>query len=292
MAPCWRLAPPAEGELRDNTAPLGRTRATTANEAVAKSEVDRMVALNAPQAAAGALSEPMPAPLAAARQMASADQQAQPGYHDQGRDQFETIETNPLKVTAEEPVSTFSIDVDTASYSFMRASLSNGVLPQDDAVRVEELINYFPYDYPAPETREEPFKSTVTVMQTPWNPATKLVHIGIKGFEIQAAERPKANLVFLIDTSGSMDEPNKLPLLINSMKLLVERAFARRHRVDRRLCRQRRHGARADQGLRQGQDRRGARKPLAPAARRPARKASGRPISSPSGASMPAASTA
>ena len=74
-------------------------------------------------------------------------------YHDQGRDRFQTIETNPLKVTAEEPVSTFSIDVDTSSYSFMRASLNNGVLPQDDAVRVEELINYFPYDYPGPASR-------------------------------------------------------------------------------------------------------------------------------------------
>ena len=146
----------------------------------------------------------------------------QPGYHDQGRDQFETIETNPLKVTAEEPVSTFSIDVDTSSYSFMRASLNNGVLPQDDAVRVEELINYFPYAYPGPDSAEEPFKATVTVMPTPWNVGTKLVHIGIKGFDISMAERPKANLVFLIDTSGSMDESNKLPLLINSMKMLVD----------------------------------------------------------------------
>ncbi len=146
----------------------------------------------------------------------------QPGYHDQGRDRFQTIETNPLKVTAEEPVSTFSIDVDTSSYSFMRASLNNGALPPDDAVRVEELINYFPYDYPGPDSAETPFKASVTVMPTPWNAGTKLVDIGIKGFDIAAAQRPHANLVFLIDTSGSMDEPNKLPLLINSMKLLVD----------------------------------------------------------------------
>ena len=78
----------------------------------------------------------------------------QPGYHDQGRDQFEEIDTNPVKVAAEEPVSTFSIDVDTASYSFMRASLNNGVLPQEDAVRVEEMINYFPYDYPGPASAD------------------------------------------------------------------------------------------------------------------------------------------
>ncbi len=152
-----------------------------------------------------------------------ADEAQAPGaYHDEGRDKFQAIDTNPLKVTAAEPVSTFSIDVDTSSYSFMRAALSNGVLPQDDAVRVEELINYFPYSYPGPETAEEPFKTSVTVMQTPWNAATKLIHIGIKGFDITAAERPRANLVFLIDTSGSMDEPNKLPLLINSLKLLVD----------------------------------------------------------------------
>ena len=145
-----------------------------------------------------------------------------PLYHDQGRDNFETIETNPLKVTAEEPVSTFSIDVDTASYAFMRTSINNGVLPQDDAVRVEELINYFPYDYPGPATAETPFATTATVMETPWNPETMLLHIGISGFDIIPAERPAANLVFLIDTSGSMEEQNKLPLLINSMKLLVD----------------------------------------------------------------------
>ena len=151
-------------------------------------------------------------------------------YHDQGRDQFETIETNPLKVTAEEPVSTFSIDVDTASYSFMRASLNNGVLPQDDAVRVEELINYFPYDYPGPARAEEPFKATVTVMPTPWNTGDEARahrHQGLR--RSRRPTRPHANLVFLIDTSGSMDEPNKLPLLINSMKLLVDELAARRH---------------------------------------------------------------
>jgi len=145
----------------------------------------------------------------------------QPGYHDEGRDRFRPIDTNPVKVTAEEPVSTFSIDVDSSSYSFMRASLQNGALPPDDSVRVEELINYFPYDYPGPDSAAAPFKASVTVMPTPWNAGTKLVSIGIRGFDIAPAARPHANLVFLLDTSGSMDEPNKLPLLINSMKLLV-----------------------------------------------------------------------
>jgi Ca-activated chloride channel family protein len=162
------------------------------------------------------------APAPAMQAPAMAPDQPHIGYRDQGRDRFEAIDTNPLKVTAEAPVSTFSVDVDTASYSFVRASLNNGVLPQEDAVRVEELVNYFPYDYPGPQSREEPFRANVAVTQTPWNPATKLLTIGIKGFEILPAERPPANLVFLLDTSGSMDEPNKLPLLVNSLKLLVD----------------------------------------------------------------------
>jgi len=150
------------------------------------------------------------------------DDTMQPGYHDQGRDKFTDIKTNPVKVTAEEPVSTFSIDVDTASYSFVRGSLSQNVLPQKDAVRVEEMINYFPYDYPAPADKAEPFRTTVTLMPTPWNANTKLMHVAIKGFSLNGQEKPKSNLVFLIDTSGSMEEPNKLPLLRNSMKMLTE----------------------------------------------------------------------
>ena len=143
-------------------------------------------------------------------------------YRDQGRDKFQKVKPNPVKVTAEESVSTFSIDVDTASYSFMRAAINNGVLPQKDAVRVEELINYFPYDYEGPDSREAPFKATVSVFDTPWNARTKLMHVGIKGYQIDAAETPRANLVFLIDRSGSMNAANKLPLLINSMKLLLD----------------------------------------------------------------------
>ena len=149
-------------------------------------------------------------------------EQPQQQYRDQGRDKFTDIVSNPVKVAAEEPVSTFSIDVDTSSYSFVRASLNNNTLPQKDAVRVEELVNYFPYDYASPTDRSDPFKATVSVFPTPWNANTKLMHVGIKGFTINGNERPPANLVFLIDTSGSMDEPNKLPLLRNAMKMLVE----------------------------------------------------------------------
>ena len=143
-------------------------------------------------------------------------------YHDEGRDTFAHKDINPVRHTKEEPVSTFSIDVDTSSYSFMRASLNQNTIPQKDAVRVEEMVNYFPYDYTLPASKEEPFKPAVEVYPTPWNTGTKIVHIGIKGYDLPKTEKPHANLVFLIDTSGSMNEPNKLPLLQNSMKLLLE----------------------------------------------------------------------
>jgi Ca-activated chloride channel family protein len=143
-------------------------------------------------------------------------------HREQGRDRFRDIEPNQVKIAADEPVSTFSIDVDTASYAFLRASLNNNLLPQKDAVRVEELVNYFPYDYPGPADRAEPFRASVSVFPTPWNADTRLMHVGIRGFTLDGEERRRANLVFLIDTSGSMDEPNKLPLLQNALKMLVE----------------------------------------------------------------------
>ena len=152
------------------------------------------------------------------------------GYVEQGRDRFAQLDPNPVKVTAAEPVSTFSIDVDTASYGFVRASLNRGRLPENDAVRIEELINYFPYDYTPPETRDTPFATHVSVMQAPWNEAARLLHIGIKGYVPDRGGAPPANLVFLIDTSGSMDQPDKLPLLINSFKLLLS-ALAPEDRV-------------------------------------------------------------
>ena len=99
--------------------------------------------------------------------------------------------TNPVKVVTQDPVSTFSIDVDTASYGFVRASLNNNVLPQKDAVRVEELINYFPYDYARPDDASAPFKASVSVFPSPWAAGKKLIHIGIKGFELQSAEKPE-----------------------------------------------------------------------------------------------------
>ena len=138
------------------------------------------------------------------------------------RNRFTSFAANPIREVSASPVSTFSIDVDTASYSYVRAQLAQGVWPPADAVRVEELINYFAYGYPVPADRAAPFRATAALLPTPWNSATRLLRIGIKGYRQQEEDLPRANLVFLIDTSGSMDAPNKLPLLVRSFQLLLE----------------------------------------------------------------------
>ncbi|BCH16213.1 vWA domain-containing protein [Mesorhizobium sp. L-2-11] len=142
---------------------------------------------------------------------------------EQNRDRLEDFKSNPVRAGLEDPVSTFSIDVDTASYSFVRRSLREGVMPQADTVRVEEMINYFPYDWKGPDVASTPFNSTVSVMPTPWNGHTRLMHVAIKGFDAKPAEQPRANLVFLIDVSGSMNEQDKLPLLQSAFRLLVNK---------------------------------------------------------------------
>lgn len=141
-------------------------------------------------------------------------------YKDEGRDKFEEFNVNPFKQVTVEPVSTFSVDVDTSSYSFMRRQLNNGQMPAKNAIRVEELINYFDYNYALPEDASQPFKPTVTLMDSPWAEGKQLMQIGIKGYEIDGPQ-PKSNLVFLLDISGSMNSPDKLPLLKNSLKLLL-----------------------------------------------------------------------
>jgi Ca-activated chloride channel homolog len=136
-------------------------------------------------------------------------------------DTFQKFAESPLKAVATDPVSTFSIDVDTASYSYVRRALNEGRIPEPDAVRIEEMINYFPYTYPAAPRADVPFKPTIAVFPTPWNNKTELMQIGVRGYDPPAAARKPANLVFLIDTSGSMDEPDKLPLLQRALGLLV-----------------------------------------------------------------------
>lgn len=129
---------------------------------------------------------------------------------------------NPVKLVSEEPVSTFSIDVDTASYAVVRRYLNDGLLPPRDAVRTEELINYFDYDYALPDSPDAPFRADLALFDTPWDSGTQLLRIGLQGYDIPVETRPAANLVFLVDTSGSMSSPDKLPLLQQSLRMLVE----------------------------------------------------------------------
>lgn len=175
-------------------------------------------------------SKPAPSPASPAFNVLGAltPPPAQHGYWQPANtSKFPDAKPNAVIVAAEQPVSTFSIDVDTASYGYVRDQLNEGVLPQADAVRVEEMVNYFDYSYPLPENRDVPFRATVRVYPTPWNKGTQILHIGIKGFDIPRKERPPANLVFLIDSSGSMDEPKKLPLLKSAFHLLVDQLNAK-----------------------------------------------------------------
>jgi Ca-activated chloride channel family protein len=138
------------------------------------------------------------------------------------RENYAQIEENPVKPVAEQPVSTFSIDVDTGSYANVRRFLNSGRLPPRAAVRIEEMINYFDYDYPAPASRQPPFQVSTELASAPWNPKTTLLAIGIKGYQLPQNQLPPANLVFLIDVSGSMNAPDKLELLKPAMKLLIK----------------------------------------------------------------------
>ncbi|NQT39129.1 MAG: VWA domain-containing protein [Planctomycetes bacterium] len=142
----------------------------------------------------------------------------------QSGDRYSRITENPFQTTlGEGAVSTFSIDVDTASYANVRQFLlQNQVMPPPDAVRIEELVNYFDYDYEAPTSTEVPFAAHVEVAACPWQPKHRLVRVALKGREVEKESRPLSNLVFLLDVSGSMNDANKLPLLKQGMKMLAE----------------------------------------------------------------------
>jgi Ca-activated chloride channel family protein len=144
-----------------------------------------------------------------------------PAYYDNfSSEEYETISENTFKWATKTPLSTFSIDVDGASYSNVRRMIMDGQLPVNDAVRVEELINYFNYDYENPKG-EHPFSVNTEVGKAPWNPGHQLVQIGIQGEMIEADNLPPSNLVFLLDVSGSMSSDDKLPLLKKGFKLLT-----------------------------------------------------------------------
>jgi len=135
---------------------------------------------------------------------------------------YDRIDENPFRRVADHPLSTFSIDVDTASYSNVRRYLNQGHLPPAGAVRIEELVNYFSYDYAGPEDKH-PFAVHMEAASCPWSPRHRLVRIALKGREIKEDNRPASNLVFLLDVSGSMRMPNKLPLVKKAMKMLVDK---------------------------------------------------------------------
>lgn len=136
---------------------------------------------------------------------------------------YNPIDENPFHRPSINPLSTFSIDVDTASYSNVRRFINQGQLPPKDAVRIEEMINYFSYDYPQPQG-DQPFSINTDVAAAPWNAKHKLVQIGLKGKQMETLQ--PSNLVFLVDVSGSMSDPNKLPLVKQSLCLLVNQLSA------------------------------------------------------------------
>lgn len=154
----------------------------------------------------------MPAPLADA---------LPPGYRDEAREQYQALADNPVHAVIESPVSTFSIDVDTGAYANVRRFLNQGQLPPKDAVRLEEMVNYFPYAYPLPKG-DTPFGVGIELAQTPWNPESRLLRVAIKASDTQVETLPPANLVFLVDVSGSMDRREGLPLVQSTLKLLVD----------------------------------------------------------------------
>ncbi|KOR27738.1 hypothetical protein TI04_12680, partial [Achromatium sp. WMS2] len=143
-------------------------------------------------------------------------------------DKYAAINTNPIQQVSVTPVSTFSLDVDTGSYSNVRRFLKEGTLPPSDAVRIEELINYFHYDYPTVNTQEPPFTLNTVLAPTPWNPDTLLLRIAVRAAQPRGT-RPPANLVFLIDTSGSMYDADRLPLLRTALRMLTHQLTAQDH---------------------------------------------------------------
>jgi Ca-activated chloride channel family protein len=137
-------------------------------------------------------------------------------------ERYPSAQANPIHQTAQDPVSTFSVDVDTAAYTNVRRFLHDGQRPPADAVRVEELVNYFDYGYARPADRATPFRAYVALAPSPWSQARQILHIGLQGYDIARAEQPPLNLVFLIDTSGSMMPEDRLPLAKRSLNLLID----------------------------------------------------------------------
>ena len=175
-------------------------------------------------------------------------------YWEEGREAYPDYEDNPVKQVALEPVSTFSIDVDTASYSRVRRFLNDGQHAAGRFGAHRGTGQLFQIRLRASQNRETPFKSDIALFDAPWDDGTQILRIGLKGFDIPAEQRPPANLVFLVDTSGSMNSPDKLPLLQKSLRMLVAGNGAGGSRGDGRLCRFRRRDSGAHRGQTQIED--------------------------------------
>lgn len=198
-----------DARLQELAKPAAEPNAAYAPAAVAKR--------SAPIAVAGSMVMPVaPAPMSDA--LAA-------GYRDEGREQYAHLADNPIHAVASDPVSTFSIDVDTGGYANVRRFLNDGQLPPKDAVRLEELVNYFPYAYPLPQG-DVPFGIGTELARSPWNPEARLLRIAIKASDTQVEQLPPANLVFLVDVSGSMDRRDGLPMVQGTLKLLVDQLRA------------------------------------------------------------------
>ncbi|MBI5509908.1 MAG: von Willebrand factor type A domain-containing protein [Deltaproteobacteria bacterium] len=196
------------------SAPAPSMAAGGASAPVRRASREKRAAPSAPPSLAPA---PPPAPAPRAVRVDAADAADAPGH---SGEEYQSLQENPFLAAAVAPVSTFSIDVDTASYANTRRFLTGNSLPPKDAVRIEELVNYFPYDYTPPQGAE-PFSINTEISTCPWAKGHRLVLIGLQGKKVDTGQLPPANLVFLIDSSGSMSAQNKLPLLIQAFKLLV-----------------------------------------------------------------------
>lgn len=194
-----------------------RQRGADASATTAEAAAPPPPALTAPP-------PPPPPPPASAQSVGVTGSRVHGGYpyvqpYPVNRDRYPDADPNPIKRVAEAPVSTLSVDVDTASYSNVRRHLREGTLPPRDAVRVEELVNYFDYGYPAPE-RSEVFRPWIAIAPSPWSPGKQLMHVGLRGFDIE--NRPPLNLVFLVDVSGSMRPEDRLPLAKQTLNTLID----------------------------------------------------------------------
>lgn len=214
--PLLFLRPAAQGFAVTLLVALAGCGLSSRDEAKAPEAVAIPELQSAPIQAQGAMLKrmAMPAPMAMHDAVAME-------YRAEPREQYQNLPDNPVHSVAQTPVSTFSVDVDTGSYANVRRFLNQGRLPPEGAVRLEEMVNYFPYDYALP-TDGSPFGVTTEVASTPWNPNTRLLRIGIKASERAVAELAPANLVFLVDVSGSMDRREGLPLVKSTLKLLVD----------------------------------------------------------------------